>query len=82
MSNTNTMGINFLFTLCSVECKPVLEDRLSEVAASLLAAHDSGELVGALEEGRTGWQKWVKSFGKALKRKVCYYLYNYYTEIQ
>ncbi|KAI5679580.1 hypothetical protein M9H77_00807 [Catharanthus roseus] len=56
-------------TLSSVECKPVLEDRLSEVAASLLAAHDSGELVGALEEGRTGWQKWVKSFGKALKRK-------------
>ncbi|KAL3514923.1 hypothetical protein ACH5RR_021825 [Cinchona calisaya] len=56
-------------TLTSPECKPVLDDGLPEVAARLLAALDSGELLGALEEGQTGWQKWVKSFGKLLKRK-------------
>lgn len=56
-------------TLKSPEGKPVLEDRLSEVSASLLAAYDSGELLAALEEGPAGWQKWVKSFGKSLKRK-------------
>ncbi|KAB2603637.1 glutamate--tRNA ligase [Pyrus ussuriensis x Pyrus communis] len=56
-------------TLSSVEAKPVLEDKLSEFAASFIAAYDSGELVGALEEGHAGWQKWVKSFGKSLKRK-------------
>ncbi|RVW48257.1 Glutamate--tRNA ligase, chloroplastic/mitochondrial [Vitis vinifera] len=35
----------------------------------LLATYDSGELLQALEEGPAGWQKWVKSFGKSLKRK-------------
>ncbi|XP_011088729.1 glutamate--tRNA ligase, chloroplastic/mitochondrial [Sesamum indicum] len=56
-------------TLSSPEGKPVLEDKLSEVAANLLAAYDSGDLSSALEEGSAGWQKWVKSFGKSLKRK-------------
>ncbi|KAG8383320.1 hypothetical protein BUALT_Bualt04G0000200 [Buddleja alternifolia] len=56
-------------TLASPECKPVLEDKLSEVAASLIAAYDGGDLCSALEEGHTGLQKWVKSFGKSLKRK-------------
>lgn len=55
---------------CSPEGKAILEDKLLEVAASLLAAYDSGEFISALEEGHTGWHKWVKSFGKALKRKV------------
>lgn len=58
------------FALCSPEAKPVLEDELSEFSASLLAAYDSGEILSALEEGHTGWQKWVKNFGKSLKRKV------------
>jgi len=57
-------------THCSPEAKPVLEDGLSEVASSLLAAYDSGELIAVLEEGHAGWQKWVKGFGKVLKRKV------------
>lgn len=48
----------------------MLQEGLPEVAAGLLSAYDSGELVGALEEGLTGWQKWVKQFGKSLKRKV------------
>lgn len=50
----------------------MLQDKLSEVAASLISAYDSGELREALEEGHTGWQKWVKSFGKLLKRKVSF----------
>lgn len=64
---------NYLLALSisfSSECTSVLEDKLSEVSTGLLAAYDSGELVGALEEGHSGWQKWVKSFGKSLKRKV------------
>ncbi|KAL9231760.1 hypothetical protein vseg_006946 [Gypsophila vaccaria] len=56
-------------TLSSSEAKPVLEDGLSDVAASLVAAYDNGELMAALEEGPAGWQKWVKAFGKSLKRK-------------
>nr|XP_016450073.1 PREDICTED: glutamate--tRNA ligase, chloroplastic/mitochondrial-like isoform X1 [Nicotiana tabacum] len=56
-------------TLASAEGKPILEDGVSEVAKSLLAAYDSGELSGALAEGQPGWQKWVKNFGKLLKRK-------------
>ncbi|KAK7386213.1 hypothetical protein VNO78_26269 [Psophocarpus tetragonolobus] len=56
-------------TLQSDEAEPVLQDNLSEFAASLLAAYDSGDVVAALEEGHAGWQKWVKGFGKSLKRK-------------
>lgn len=60
----------FLLIVCSPEGKPLLEDKLSEVAGSLLSAYDSGEFSSALEEGSAGWQKWVKSFGKSQKRKV------------
>lgn len=56
--------------LCSSEAKPILEDSISEFADSLLAAYDSGELFDALDQGKSGWQKWVKSFGKLAKRKV------------
>lgn len=56
--------------LSSTEGKPILQDKLSEVAASLISAYDSGELLEALREGHSGWQKWVKSFGKSIKRKV------------
>lgn len=58
--------------VCSSEAKPVVEDELSEFAASLIAAYDSGEILSALEEGHSGWQKWMKNFGKSLKRKVCF----------
>ncbi|RWV94913.1 hypothetical protein GW17_00042510 [Ensete ventricosum] len=57
-------------TIDSEECKPIVQDKLSEVAASLISAYDGGELPAALEEGHAGWQKWVKGFGKLLKRKV------------
>lgn len=56
--------------LSSTEGKPIVQDKLSEVAASLISAYDSGELLEALREGHSGWQKWVKSFGKSIKRKV------------
>lgn len=56
-------------TLASPEAKPAVEDKLHEVAASLIAAYDSGEIPSALEEGQGAWQKWVKAFGKSLKRK-------------
>lgn len=59
----------FVFVFGS-EGKSVLEDKLSEVSTILLAAYHSGELLGVLEEGHSGWQKWVESFGKSLKRKV------------
>lgn len=54
----------------STEGKPVLEDKLSDFCASLLEAHDCGDLLNALEEGKAGCSKWwVKTFGKSLKRK-------------
>lgn len=55
----------------SPEGKPVLQDGLPEVASSLLAAYDSGELPDALGGGIDGWKSWVKSFGKSMNRKVC-----------
>ncbi|XP_059442191.1 glutamate--tRNA ligase, chloroplastic/mitochondrial [Corylus avellana] len=66
---SNLLSYPLLATLKSTEAKPVLEDKLSEFSAHLVAAYDSGELLGALEEGHAGWQKWVKNFGKSLKRK-------------
>lgn len=50
----------------------MVQDKISEVASSLISAYDSGELTQALSEGRDGWQKWVKGFGKSIKRKVCF----------
>ncbi|XP_065856435.1 glutamate--tRNA ligase, chloroplastic/mitochondrial [Euphorbia lathyris] len=66
---SNLLSYPFHETLESPECKSVIEDKLSEVSCAVLAAYDSGELVSALEDGPSGWQKWVKSFGKSLKRK-------------
>lgn len=66
---SNFLSYPLMSTLSSKEGKPLLEDKLSEVASSLISAYDSGELREALEEGPDGWKKWVKSFGKLLKRK-------------
>lgn len=66
---SNLLSYPLHSTLESPEGKTIVEDKLSEVAASLLSAHDGGELRAALEEGHAGWQKWVKGFGKSLKRK-------------
>lgn len=59
-----------MHSMSSTEGKPIVQDKLSEVAASLISAYESGELLEALSQGHSGWQKWVKSFGKSLKRKV------------
>jgi hypothetical protein len=46
----------------------IAEDNFSEVAAAVLAAHDSGDLAAALSaEG--GFKKWANALGKAQKRK-------------
>ncbi|CAH9117009.1 unnamed protein product [Cuscuta epithymum] len=66
---SNLLCYPFNETLTSPEGKSLLDDGLHEVADSLLAAYSSGELFAALDEGQPGWQKWVKSFGKALERK-------------
>jgi len=63
-------GYNSLHVGGSDDAEPLLQDNLSEFAASLLAAYDSGDLVAALEDGHDGWKSWVKGFGKSLKRKV------------
>lgn len=59
-----------MHSMSSAEGRPIVQDKLSEVAASLISAYESGELLEALSQGHSGWQKWVKSFGKSLKRKV------------
>ncbi|WOK91971.1 hypothetical protein Cni_G00662 [Canna indica] len=66
---SNLLSYPLYSTLSSEEGKPIVEDRLSEIAASLISAYDSGNLHSALEEGHTGWKKWVKDFGNLLKRK-------------
>ncbi|PWA60904.1 glutamate tRNA synthetase [Artemisia annua] len=66
---SDLLSYPFHDTLSSSEGRGILEDGLPAVAESLLAAYDSGELLAALEEGKSGWQKWVKAFGKSLKRK-------------
>lgn len=66
---SDLLSYPFHDTLSSSEGREILEDGLPAIAESLLAAYDSGELLAALEEGKSGWQKWVKAFGKSLKRK-------------
>ncbi|CAL5024380.1 unnamed protein product [Urochloa decumbens] len=66
---TNLLSYPLHATLSSDEAKPVVQDKISVVASGLISAYDSGELNQALTEGRDGWQKWVKGFGKSLKRK-------------
>ncbi|BAF07628.1 glutamate--tRNA ligase, chloroplastic/mitochondrial [Oryza sativa Japonica Group] len=66
---SNLLSYPLHATLSSDEAKSVVQDKLSEVASGLISAYDSGELCQALAEGRDGWQKWVKIFGKSLKRK-------------
>ncbi|KAK4491494.1 hypothetical protein RD792_002244, partial [Penstemon davidsonii] len=50
---SNLFSYPLYATLASPEGKVVLEDKLSEVATSLVAAYDSGELSSAFEEGHS-----------------------------
>lgn len=54
----------------SPEVKEILDDNLPEVAQIVLNAYADGELQNAIKNGHDDWQKWVKSVGKSLKRKV------------
>jgi hypothetical protein len=47
--------------VCSPEGKAVIENKLSELSFALLAAYDNGELLNALEEGHSGWQKCART---------------------
>ncbi len=47
----------------------IAEDGFVEVANTVLAAHESGELAEALASGHDGYKIWVKGVGKAQKRK-------------
>ncbi|KAH8497721.1 hypothetical protein H0E87_016850 [Populus deltoides] len=66
---SNLLSYPLHATLSSPEGKVMIQNKLSEVSSGLLAAYDSGELLNALEEGHSGWQKWVKNFGKTMKLK-------------
>ena len=59
---------------CSPEVKEIVNDNLPEVAEVILKAYDCGELRNAIQNGHDDWQKWVKSVGKSLKRKVRDYM--------
>ncbi|CAL0305981.1 unnamed protein product [Lupinus luteus] len=64
----NLLSYPLHLTLESQEAESVLQDNLSEFSTSLLAAYDNGDLIAALES-QDSWKKWVKDFGKSLKRK-------------
>uniref|UniRef100_A0A6M2EE89 Glutamate--tRNA ligase, chloroplastic/mitochondrial n=1 Tax=Populus davidiana TaxID=266767 RepID=A0A6M2EE89_9ROSI len=66
---SNLLSYPLHATLSSPEGKVMIQNKLSEVSSGLLAAYDSGELLNALDEGHSGWQKWVKNFGKTMKLK-------------
>uniref|UniRef100_A0A0C9RI24 glutamate--tRNA ligase n=1 Tax=Wollemia nobilis TaxID=56998 RepID=A0A0C9RI24_9CONI len=65
----NLLSYPLKSTLESPEASELINDNLSEVVEALLSDYDSGELQDALVNGPAGWKNWVKSFGKALKRK-------------
>lgn len=47
----------------------VLEDGFQQVAETVLAAYDSGDLATALKGGHDGFKDWIKGVGKAQGRK-------------
>lgn len=66
---TPLLGYPLEETAASEEFKPFLEDNFLEVAQAVVAAHDSGDLAAALAGGHDGYKEWIKSVGKAQKRK-------------
>ncbi|KAK4491501.1 hypothetical protein RD792_002251 [Penstemon davidsonii] len=64
---SNLFSYPLYATLASPEGKVVLEDKLSEVATSLVAAYDSGELSSALEEGHS----------QVIMKDMSFFLYTY-----
>lgn len=56
-------------TLAGEAGQAQVADGFKDIAAAVLAAHDSGELAAALGSGHDGYKKWVNSVGKAQGRK-------------
>jgi len=50
--------------------KEVVDDNITEVVSSIVAAYDSGELQAMIDGDHDAWQKWIKGIGKTFKRKV------------
>lgn len=63
------LGYPLAETLASEAAAPFVEDGFGEVAAAVLAAHDSGELAAAVAGGADGFKKWINGLGKAQGRK-------------
>ncbi|KAF6253056.1 non-discriminatory gln-glu-trna synthetase [Scenedesmus sp. NREL 46B-D3] len=63
------LGYPLSETVQSDDFKPIQEDNFLEVAAAVLAAHDSGDLAAAIAGGRDTFKKWINGVGKAQKRK-------------
>ena len=42
---------------------------MAQVVKAIVAAYDSGELAGALQDGEPGFKKWLKALGKEQGRK-------------
>ena len=42
---------------------------VAQVVKAIVAAHDSGELARALQDGESGFKKWLKALGKEQGRK-------------
>ncbi|KAI3438090.1 hypothetical protein D9Q98_000532 [Chlorella vulgaris] len=56
-------------TVAGEGAKAVLADNFQQIAETVLAAYDSGDLAAALGSGEGGFKKWVMSVGKAQGRK-------------
>ncbi len=50
--------------------KEIVDDNITEVVSSIVAAYDSGELQAVIDGDHDAWQKWIKGIGKTFKRKV------------
>ena len=56
-------------TIGSEAAAAVLADSFEEVAAAVLAAYDSGDLMASVAAGHDGYKKWINGLGKAQARK-------------
>eukprot|EP00882_Tetradesmus_deserticola_P010161 GHRQ01010736.1.p1 GENE.GHRQ01010736.1~~GHRQ01010736.1.p1 ORF type:complete len:541 (+),score=308.25 GHRQ01010736.1:559-2181(+) len=63
------LGYPLSETVQSEGFKPIQDDNFLEVAAAVLAAHDSGDLAAAVAGGHDTFKKWINGVGKAQKRK-------------
>ncbi|CAK9881508.1 unnamed protein product [Sphagnum jensenii] len=65
----NILGYPLHLTLASNQVKEIVDDNITEVVSSIVAAYDSGELQAVIDGDHDAWQKWIKGIGKTFKRK-------------